>query len=98
MGKKKFQPYEDYLQERAEGTIEVIKSEVRFEQQLVDLGFTIIGYKFLQDASVYLIEKDDISLEARHTRINRKNAIDAQIKWVIDCFEMKKKIVDERGE
>lgn len=93
MGKKKFEPYEVYLQERAEGTIETIKSEVRFEQQLIDLDFTIIGYKFLQDTSVYSIEKEGISLEVRHTRINRKNSIDAQVKWILDCFEMKKKII-----
>ena len=95
MGKKKFQPYGDYLQERAEGTIEIIKSEVRFEERLIELGFSILGYKFLQDASVYRIEKDNIILEARHTRVNRKDAIDAQVKWVLDCFEMKKKIIEK---
>lgn len=95
MGKKKFIPYTEEVQARAEGTIETIKSEVRFEEQLIELGFSILGYKFLQDASVYRIEKDNVVLEARHTRVNRKNAIEAQVKWVLDCFEMKKKLVEK---
>lgn len=96
MAKKKFQSYQEYVEKRNNSEIETIKSEVNFEQRLIDNGFNIQGYKFLYDASVYLIEKDGITLEARHTRINRKNMLDAQLKWVVDCFEMKKKLLQEQ--
>ena len=95
MGKKKFKPYEEFVRQRTDGELEPIRSEINFEQGLINNGFSIQGYKFLYDASVYFIEKDGITLEARHTRINRKNIIDAQIKWVLDCFEMKKKLVGD---
>ena len=74
-------------------TTEIAKCEVLFENGLKENGFNILGFRWYSEKTEYLIEKDGITLTAIHYRGKaNKKIIEAQIKWVTDCFELKKKL------
>ena len=84
--KKKWEKLEDR-------TVEIAKSEALFEDGLKRSGFNILGYRWYYEKSEYLIEKDNITLTAAHYRGKfNKKVVEAQLKWTIDCFNMKKKL------
>ena len=74
-------------------TVEIAKSETLFEDGLKQHGFNILGCRWYYEKTEYLIEKDNITLIAAHYRGKAtKKVVEAQLTWVIDCFNMKKKL------
>ena len=86
MPKKKWESLEDR-------DYDLAKREELFEAGLKSNGFDVLGYRWYYEKTEYLIEKDGVTLTAAHYRGKAdKKTIDAQITWVIDCFDMKKRL------